>query len=138
MLTGRLRLDNVRGGIGINVLSDFPNTNAYYRLRRYSGFRQLHLSSHGTVFLTCDVPDTGVDPTPNVWHRFKIEVEDTGVATLSRAKVWVDGTPEPAAFQQNCSDASATRLTSGTIGMWAMSSGTKVIDDLVVDTCPAP
>ena len=36
VFTGRMRMNNSRSGIGVTFLSDYPNSDSYYRLRRYS------------------------------------------------------------------------------------------------------
>jgi len=49
-----------------------------------------------------------------------------------RAKVWPDGTLEPSGFQIEATDASATRLRAGAIGLWSMRYGKKFFDSLRV------
>lgn len=131
--TGRMRMGNANSGLGVTFLSQFPSQAAYYRLRRYQG-RGFHLSPLGTT-LTGQL-ETGVTPVANVWYRFHVEVEDTGSETRIRAKVWAESDPEPATFQVDVGDASATRLTAGTFGVWSMAAGTKEWDDLVVAPLP--
>jgi len=68
---------------------------------------------------------TGTDDTPRGGRvtlrvrveeeHLKIEIEDTGSRTEIRAKVWGDGTGEPAGWQVNCFDATGTRLTAGRV-----------------------
>ena len=77
-------------------------------------------------------------PVPNEWYWFRIQVEDTGGRTEIRAKVWPDGTGEPADWQVDCYDDSPTRLTAGTIGLWGYSSGSKYWDDLTVTPLTPP
>ena len=77
--------------------SQYPLSDAYYRLRRYSN-NSFHIAPHGTTVFG-DI-DTGVVPMPNTWYWFKVEVEDTGLQTEIRAKVWADGNVEPAAWQE--------------------------------------
>ena len=132
VFTGRMRMSASNGGIGVTFLSDYPNSDTYYRLRRYSS-NAFHLAPHphGTVKLSGDT-DSGVVPAPNTWYQFKIEVADTGSRTEIRAKVWADGTTEPAGWQIDAWDDSANRLTHGKIGVWSYSSGSKYWDDLSV------
>lgn len=140
--SGRMRLTSNFGGIGVTFLSDYPYSDVYYRLRRFNqpGYYSLHLSPHGTS-ITAGTTDTGVIPITNAWCRFRIEAIDTGTQTEIRAKAWADGSEEPFDWQIDCYDASASRLTTGTVGVWSMASGTKYWDDLAVvelwgdDTC---
>ncbi|MDY6839026.1 MAG: InlB B-repeat-containing protein, partial [Thermodesulfobacteriota bacterium] len=128
--TGRMMIDHANGGIGVTYFSQYPSSEAYYRLRRYRG-TAFHLSWHGSA-ITGDI-DTGVVPVAGTWYRFRIQVEDTGTQTDIRAKVWVDGSDEPVDWQAQGYDDSATRLTSGTIGVWSMGPGSSYLDDLKVE-----
>jgi hypothetical protein len=121
------------GGIGVTLLSDYPNSDSYYRLRRYRG-SSFHLAPHpdGTVTMSGGTTNTGVAPLPNLWYLFKIEVWDTGVRTEVRAKIWLDGDPEPAEWQVDSYDDHANRITVGTIGLWSMGPGAKYWADLRV------
>ena len=128
--TGRMMMTSSKSGIGVTFYSQYPARDAYYRLRRYSN-KDFHLEPHGTT--VTGVINTGVVPLPNVWYRFKIQVEDTGgIQTEIHAKVWQEGTGEPAAWQVNAVDASTSRLTTGTFGLWSYYSGSKYWDDLYV------
>jgi hypothetical protein len=128
--TGRLMITASGGCIGITFFSEYPTADAYYRLRRYANKPAFHLSSHGTS--VSGDKDTGVVPIANVWYRFRIQMEDTGTRTEIRAKVWADGGSEPVDWQAEAFDATPTRLTAGTIGLWSMGSGNKYWDDIVV------
>ena len=121
-------------GIGITFLSQYSatapiGTDTYYRLRRH-GSNSFHISPHGTT-VAGDI-DTDVVPMPNTWYRFKVEVQDTGLQTEIRAKVWAEGSGEPTDWQVEAYDDSPTRLTSGRIGLWSFLSGNKYWDDLGV------
>jgi hypothetical protein len=132
--SGRMMMTAADGGIGVTFFSDYPSADAYYRLRRY-GSTSFHISPHGTT-VTSGTTDTGVIPESNVWYRFMVEVEDTGIRTEIRAKVWPDGTIEPTKWQADAYDDSITRLTAGTIGVWSFASGSKYWDDLAVHLLP--
>jgi len=127
--TGRMMITNDSGGIGVTFYSQYPNTDAYYRLRRYRN-TDFHIEPHGTA-VSGDI-NTGVVPLPNVWYRFKIQVEDTDSQTKIRAKVWQEGTGEPLDWQANAIDASSSRLMANTFGLWSYYSGSKYWDDLAV------
>jgi len=130
VFTGRMRMSDASSGIGVTFLSDYPNSDTYYRLRRY-GSNTFHLASHGTAPLF-GVTDSGVIPTANTWYLYEIEVIDTGSQTGIRAKIWAEGSGDPADWQIDAYDDSPTRLTNGKIGLWAYSSGSKYWDDLIV------
>ncbi|ESA33674.1 virulence plasmid kda a protein [Leptolyngbya sp. Heron Island J] len=132
-------------GIGITFFSRYTdaaldNHDQYYRLRRFSGIPTLHIAPHPHDQRQVEFSsrDTGVNPLANTWYQFLIEVNDTGSRTQMRAKVWPEGTPEPAAFQaetfddNNSNDPNRRRLTAGTIGLWAQGEGEKHFDDLQV------
>jgi len=128
--TGRMRMSAADSGIGVTFLSDYPNSDSYYRLRRY-GNTAFHIDPHGTT-VSGDI-DSGVVPVANVWYWFKLEVLDTGSRTEIRAKIWPEGTGEPSGWQIDAWDDSGSRRTSGEIGVWGHASGTKYWDDLAVE-----
>jgi hypothetical protein len=133
--TGRMRITDPSGGIGVTFLSQYPNADVYYRLRRYLG-NAFHIASHGTT--VSGVTDSGVVPQANQWYRFLIRVEDTGGRTEIRARIWADGTAEPSVFQIDAFDDSGSRITSGTVGVWSFRGGEKHWDDLEVAALDAP
>jgi hypothetical protein len=117
-------------GIGVTFFSEYPLADAYYRLRRYANKPAFHIAPHGTS-VSGDL-NTGVIPVANVWYRFRIQVEDTDTRTEIRAKVWSENDSEPFDWQAEAYDVTLTRLTSGTIGVWSYSSGSKYWDDMAV------
>ena len=130
--TGRMYITNSRGGIGVTFLSQYPDEDdVYYRLRRYKRKPNFYLAPHGTS-VKGDTK-TDVNPQTNKWYRFRIEVEDTATRTNIRAKVWKEGDAEPEGFQIDAYDDSSSRITSGTVGVWTMSRGVKLFDDLEVE-----
>ncbi|MDY6839027.1 MAG: DNRLRE domain-containing protein, partial [Thermodesulfobacteriota bacterium] len=132
--TGRMMINASSGGTGVTFFSQYPSSDTYYRLRRYPG-SDFHLSWHGTT-ITGDT-STGVVPVAGTWYRFRIQVEVTATQTDIRAMVWVDGSDEPD-WQAQGYDDSATRLTSGTIGVWSMGPGSSYWDDLKVEMLGPP
>jgi hypothetical protein len=76
--------------------------------------------------------DSGVNPAPETWYRFRIEVDDVCNRTNIRANVRAESTAEPAGFKIDAFDDGDNRITSGTIGIWAMRDGGKYFDDLQV------
>lgn len=132
--SGRLRREDARGGVGVIFYSRFPEGyDRYYRLRSYEKAPTLQITAHGT-HITAGEVDTGVEPAPGVWYRFRIWVESGPAATRIRARVWAEDEPEPQTWQADCTDASDTRLTAGTVGMWGLDDGTKAVDALRVHT----
>jgi PKD repeat protein len=135
--TGRMYLTDDDGGIGVTFFSRYPSENdVYYRLRRYAQEPAFRISPHGTSIK--GGVDSGIIPLDHTWYRFHIEVEDTGTQTNIRAKVWKEGDAEPENFQIMAYDDSVTRITSGTVGVWTMSSGVKLFDDLAVESNVSP
>ena len=135
--SGRLMMTSSSGDIGVTFFSQYPNTDAYYRLRQY-GNSAFHIAPHphGTEINGDSV--TGVVPSANVWYWFRVLVEDTGSRTEIRAKVWPENSVEPAVWQLDCYDNSASRLRAGTIGVWSMGSGSKYWDNLTVTPLGPP
>ncbi|NJR62514.1 MAG: LamG domain-containing protein [Cyanobacteria bacterium CRU_2_1] len=142
--SGRLLVPDIStSGIGVTVLSQYPNADGYYRLGRLGGVQtapnqaRFHLSvrrtpgSPSNSMLDGQV-DSGITPRPNTWYRFRIEVEDEGDRTRIRAKIWEDGTPEPQTYSMNATDQAIDRFRAGTVGLWAAGNGEKRFDDLRV------
>jgi hypothetical protein len=114
------------------LYSDYPNTDSYYRLRRYRG-NSFHLAPHGDAQGPgCrGSSDTGILPDAHAWYRFRIQAIPQGDATRLRAKVWREGEGEPA-WQVDCLDAQPLAFRSGRPGLWGMGPGKKLWDDLEV------
>ena len=129
--TGRMRLLEDGGGVGVTFYSKYPAADRYYRLRRYAGEPTFHIAPHGTE-LSGGNPDSGVNPTAGAWYKFKIVVTNRRDRTRIRAKVWQSGTREPRGFQIDCYDATPTRIRAGKPGVWAMADGSKEWRDLRV------
>ena len=135
-LTGRMRISAPSSGIGVTILSDYPSSDSYYRLRRY-GSGAFEISPHGTT-ITGGTTNTGVVPVANTWYDFRLEVEDQGDRTSIRARVWPSGSPEPTDWQVDAYDAGPQRRTTGTFGVWSMGAGTKFWDDFTTVLMPEP
>ena len=128
---GRMFVSATDASIGATVLSAYPTSDAYYSLS-YEGEGAFGINTRGS---TCSGDlTTGVNPQADTWYRYSIEAETTDVATLIRAKVWRDGDNEPAAFQAQCQDTSAGRMTTGTVGLRGGNNATSQsrFDDMVV------
>ncbi|MEM7260563.1 MAG: hypothetical protein AAF488_01140 [Planctomycetota bacterium] len=135
--TGKMMIDAANGGIGVTFMSQFPEADKYYRLRRYAG-TDFTISPHGTS-VSGDT-SSGVTPQPGVWNRYRVQVTDTGSATVIKARVWNAAEGEPGNWQIDCQDTNATRLSSGTVGVWSMADGNKYWGEFEVDaqTIPLP
>lgn len=127
--TGRMMMTDSRGGIGVTFFSDYPQSDTYYRLRRF-GTGAFHIEPHGTT-VTGKV-NSGVVPVANVWYRFKVQVEDLGTRTEMRARIWQDGNAEPSTWQIDALDESPSRIKRGAVGVWAFNPGSKYWDDFSV------
>jgi predicted MPP superfamily phosphohydrolase len=78
--------------------------------------------------------DTRVRPEPGVWYHLKVRTEVEPGRVLARARIWRAGRPEPSRWQAEAEDRSPTRVTAGTVGLWASGGGTVVYRNLrVVD-----
>ncbi len=141
--TGRMRLTDDNGGIGVTFLSGFADSPTpaydYHRLRRANfspAARTFQLEPPSASGLTGDL-DSGVDPVVDTWYRFRIVVDAEGAQLHIQANVWEDGQPEPAGFQIDATDTGGLNRTIGTVGVWCMLDGSKYWDDLkVVDDRP--
>lgn len=132
---GRMRIEHPDAGIGVTSHSQYPNADAYYRIRRYANARDFHLYSHphpSGLDVTCSSSTTGVVPAPNVWYEFRFLVFPTEDRTIVRARVWSELEPEPPNWQIDCEDTRPDRLVSGSVGVWSLGEGAKHWDDLEV------
>jgi predicted MPP superfamily phosphohydrolase len=92
----------------------------------------LAIFSHGSAVVGRN--DTGISPKPGIWYRLKLRTEVEPDRVVARAKVWQAGRPEPARWQAEAEDRSPTRVTAGTVALWASGGGTVTYRDLrVVD-----
>ena len=130
-----MRISHADGGIGVTALSQYPNEDAYYRLRRAKGAATaaFHMSPHpeGQV-VACTRGRPRSSRVANLWYRFRVQAIAEAGRTVVRTKVWSDGAAEPAAWQIDCADTSADRLGAGVPGVWSMGPGEKYWDDLEV------
>jgi hypothetical protein len=134
--TGRMRGSAGGSRVGVTFLSDYPNSDRYYRLRHllgpdFPGSEFFHIAPHGTD-ITSGTWISNVAPQPGVWYWFEIQVDEEAAATRIRAKIWDEDAVKPADWQIDCVDSSASRLRSGTVGVWSMGAGEKYWDDLRV------
>lgn len=140
--SGRLMISSAGNGIGITFFSGyFEGKNRYYRLRRHSRSPRFGLSSHGAKISEGEGAEIDLDPQVDTWYRFSIEVQHDpdhprsrrgNGATVIRAKLWEDGTPEPVGYAIEALDYS-TPLKFGTVGFWSSRADEpNYFDDLKV------
>ena len=135
--TGRILYSHSSGSIGATILADLPESNYHYALKTEESNREFHLGSAQTQFTSGEIR-TGVTPRAGIWYRFKIQAVDSPNRTEIRAKVWEDNTNEPISWQAEAFDASQSRISVGSVGVWggADSQGEKYYDDLTVQAIP--
>jgi hypothetical protein len=128
---GKMRFDDASAGVGVTLLSDYPNSDSYLRLRRWSRFSGFALVPHSdsTADRCVGQTETGVESVPNVWYRFRFRAEDEGGATRVLARVWDARNGEPQEWQIDCL-WTAWPAAAGRPGVWSMGSGRKMWDDL--------
>jgi hypothetical protein len=129
-LRGRMVIDDSAATIGVTTYSQYPRSDAYYRLGRGPG-EAFTLQGRPSA-LSCSNDSAPVTPQPGVWVRFKFDVQGMGTNNQVRAKVWRENQPEPTAYSLNCVDSSAQRPRSGRVGIWSGDAGKKYWDDLEV------
>jgi predicted MPP superfamily phosphohydrolase len=76
--------------------------------------------------------DTGISPKPGIWYRLKVRTEIEPGRVVARAKLWPADRAEPSRWQAEAEDRSPTRVTAGTVGLWASGGGTVVYRNLRV------
>jgi predicted MPP superfamily phosphohydrolase len=131
------RIDDEKAGVGLAVHSRYAEGED--RLiefsrdgSRWSRNGAFAVFSHGSALTGRN--DTGVKPEADRWYRLKIRTDVEPARLLVRAKVWPLDRPEPRGWQAVAEDRSSTRVTEGTVGLWASGGGTVVYRNLrVVD-----
>jgi len=132
-LSGRLESDALVGGIGVTVLSQYPESQFYYRLSR-AGDGAFGLDKRGgSSGLRCaGTASTGVTSAAGQWLRFAVLATRFADRNRLRASVWPDGSLQPAAWQVDCWDAAGESEASGRIGVYSLGSAGNHWDDLLV------
>ena len=136
-VTCEARIDDEDTGVGIAVHSRYVvGEDRTIELSR-DGSRWARggcftIFAHGSALRGRN--DTGVLPKPNRWYRLKVRTDVEPGRLLVRAKVWPADLPEPSRWQAVAEDRSPTRVTAGTVALWASGAGTVVYRNLrVVD-----
>lgn len=132
--SGSMLASDSASGVGVTFLSDYPNSDDYYRLANDSAAGSFQLSARNS--LTCQGVDSGLVTQAGEWYSFKILVKSDSMKTTILAKVWPSFAREPFDAQMNCVDSSGSRRTQGTIGLWASGAGDKQWGDLFLGFDP--
>ena len=131
--TGRLESDALAGAIGVTVLSQYPESQFFYRLSSAAGGAFALDKRGGAAALTCaGSASTGVSAAAGQWLRFALTATRFADRNRVRATVWPDGTEQPSTPQVDCWDAASESESSGRIGLYSLGSGGNHWDDLAV------
>ncbi|EKD76222.1 MAG: hypothetical protein ACD_43C00187G0002, partial [uncultured bacterium] len=130
---GRMKLTNLQGGAGVTFFSQYVGQDKYFRMYTNDG-QSFRIDGRNTALtaLGVDDRDTEVVPVANTWYNFRIQAKDVSNQTLIIAKVWQQGTLEPASWQVDCYSAESSRPSAGGVGFWTTDQGSKYFDDLEV------
>ena len=128
--SGRM-YSGVTPNMGVTFASDYPNKDAYYRLRVYNG-GNFELNFHGKSKKSpVGNLDSGVASETNTWFRFRVRWESRAEATYIRAKVWNAAASEPNHWQIHAEDFDSKRYSGCRVGLWSMkSSASQYWDEL--------
>ncbi|MCO6432525.1 MAG: hypothetical protein J5J00_16850 [Deltaproteobacteria bacterium] len=127
VFSGEMYIADEDGGIGVTFHSDYPNSDTYYRLRRFGGDGNFHIAPHpdGEQKMTSGNTDMGLGPQAERWYGFKVMVRTTRKATRVRARAWRSDVKEPKVWLIDCSDSSSIHIKRGRLGLWSAGPGLK-------------
>ena len=115
-------------GIGVTAYSDYPNSDAYYRLGRLGG-QTFRIEGRPDFSCSSGSADTGVAPSAGGSYVLLLRVADEGTQNRLEATAWTLGANQPAP-QAVCYDNRPNRPRGGTIGVWATGAGSKYWDNV--------
>lgn len=135
-ITAKMQVEAIGGGVGITFLSDYPNSDKYYRVRGYTS-DQMHVAPRPFTewekhFNFSGQTMSEFTPKPGVWFQAKIRVIVEPEKTVIQAMFWEDGTHQPFNWQVDCYDDSPNRYKTGAIGLWSGGSGGKKFADIKI------
>jgi hypothetical protein len=113
------------GHIVAGLIARQVNATDYYQARARllpGGGIAVQLTRGSTSVVLGDVTVPGAAYVPGQALNLRFEVTGTGTTTL-RAKLWRDGTTEPAAWQVTATDTTASLQGPGAIGFESYVSG---------------
>jgi predicted MPP superfamily phosphohydrolase len=117
-------------GMGVTVYSGFGSgEDRFYRLRWRQGLSGFRLDAHGSPVPPVEL---ALSAQADCWYRFRIRAQSDSDRTTVNAKVWEEGSLEPASWQLTLVDTSGARHTRGTVGLWSHGQGTRRFADLCV------
>lgn len=133
-LTGRLRIGAADGAVGVTFFSRYPEqADRCYILRRDKDHPTFAAAAHPQAAPPLrGQTDSQVTPQAGEWLRFRIEASVEADRTRIRARIWPESAAEPADFAIDAYDASALRLTAGTVGLWTSGDGQAAFDQIEV------
>jgi len=131
-VTGRLRFTSPEDWIGIMVHSNMGagRDEAYLVLRR-DHVPFLGMGARGTDYGESSVKWPRA-VGPGRWHAFRVRVETHPDEVRVRARSWQEGDREPAGWDVDSIDRSATRIATGAPGFYAEGPGVKQLADVAV------
>ena len=109
-----------------NWVSGYPGTSYFLQLGNDNNSLNLWKSSAGTTTQLASGVGAAAVTTSKQWVRFRVE------GSTLKAKVWTDGTAEPAAWEVTGSDSSIT--AAGVLQVkWIRSSAATAARDVLLD-----
>jgi PKD repeat protein len=126
-LTGQVASNKATtvGHIVAGLIARQVNATDYYQARARllpGGTVALQITRGSTAVLLADSSIAGLSYVPGDVLNIRFRVTGTGTTTL-QAKLWKDGTPEPAAWQLAVTDTTASLQNPGAIGFESYLSG---------------
>ncbi|HEY4633426.1 MAG TPA: PKD domain-containing protein, partial [Candidatus Limnocylindrales bacterium] len=129
--TGAFLLPEEGEGVGLAVYSDLAAGRAYGVLfdhsRRSDGLRAVE----GPEAAMRGQTRSRYVPAPDVWHLFRIRIENLADRTRLRARFWREGGSEPASWTIDAYDTRSP-LRAGAIALFSDDDGT-LFDELRVE-----
>ena len=129
IVTTDLSVDKVPNGTGAStqVLARRSGKNYYWLKVRYMADGSVNLAEGRTVngveTVIKEVKASGLTYAAGTTLRLKFSVTGTSTAALA-GKVWLSGSPEPAANQISVTDSTADLAVAGSVGLRSYTSGT--------------
>jgi hypothetical protein len=133
--TGKISVDDPAASIGMTFLSNVPGSNSFYRVQRLPG-QPIALTSSGAND-ACN-RSSPYELVPGEVTEFSIEVFINPDEVYLSIFLFPEGEAKPEQAAMFCKDQKFTRLTTGTVGLWATGPGTKWWSELVVETTQPP